>query len=154
MFEKNKDRKQDSLTINSLNPLRPAKGSSKVVIGNGVKLKGEITEADDVQIDGQADITVQTGNLVVGGTGDLKGNITSTNIDVWGNLEGEIKVEGTLTIQEQGSVSGSIEYQDIQVKLGGKIKGDLKSLDKIKNISDVKLKTLQDTSEKLESNKS
>ena len=154
MFEKNKDKKQDSLTINSLNPLRPTKGSSKVIIGNGVKLKGEITEADDVQIDGQADITVQTGNLVVGGTGDLKGSITSTNIDVWGNLEGEIKVEGTLTIQEQGSVSGSIEYQDLQVKLGGKIKGDLKSLDKIKNISDVKVKTLQDTSEKLESNKS
>ena len=154
MFEKNKDKKLDSLTINSLNPLRPSKGSSKVVIGNGVKLKGEITEADEVQIDGQADITVQTGNLVVGGTGDLKGNITSTNVDVWGNLEGEIKVEGTLTIQEQGSVSGSIEYQDIQVKLGGKIKGDLKSLDKIKNISDVKVKTMQDTSEKLESNKS
>ena len=69
-------------------------------------------------------------------------------------LEGEIKVEGTLTIQEQGSVSGSIEYQEIQVKLGGKIKGEIKSLDKIKKISDIKTKTFQDTSEKLETNKS
>ena len=29
---------------------RPAKGSSKVIIGNGVKLKGEITDADEVQM--------------------------------------------------------------------------------------------------------
>ena len=78
--------------------------------------------------------------LVVGGTGDLKGNITSTNIDVWGNLEGEIKVEGTLTIQEQGSVSGNIEYQNLQIKLGGKIKGEIKASEKIKKISDVQSK--------------
>ena len=129
--------------------LRPAKGSSKVVIGNGVKIKGEISEADDVQIDGQADLTVQTMNLVVGGTGELKGNITSNNLDVWGKLEGEIKVDGTLTIQEQGSVSGSVEYQDLQIKLGGKIKGDIKSIDKIKKISDIKPKPLQDTEDEL-----
>ena len=29
-----------------------AKGAAKVVIGNGVKIKGEITDADEVQIDG------------------------------------------------------------------------------------------------------
>ena len=44
---------------------RPAKGSSKVIIGNGVKLKGEITDADEVQIDGSADVTVSTKNLTV-----------------------------------------------------------------------------------------
>ena len=151
MFEK-KDRESDILSTSTIDPFRPSKGSAKVVIGNGVKFKGEITEADDVQIDGQADVTMNTSNLVVGGTGDLKGNITSTNIDVWGNLEGEIKVDGTLTIQEQGAVSGSIEYQEIQVKLGGKIKGELKSLDKIKKISDIKSKTLQEASKKEESN--
>ena len=154
MFEKNKNKEADILSTRTLDPFRPSKGSAKVVIGHGVKFKGEITEADDVQIDGQADVTIHTSNLVVGGTGDLKGTITSTNIDVWGNLEGEIKVEGTLTIQEQGSISGSVEYQEIQVKLGGKIKGDIKALDKIKKISDIKTKILQEASEKLESNKS
>ena len=91
-------------------------------------------DADEVQIDGQADVTVNTTNLLVGGTGDLKGNITSNNIDVWGKLEGEVKVSGTLTIQEQGSVSGNIEYQELHIKLGGKIKGEVKSLDKIKKL--------------------
>ena len=115
---------------------RPAKGSSKVIIGNGVKLKGEITDADEVQIDGSADVTVSTKNLTVGCTGSLKGTIQSDNADVWGNVDGDIKISGTLTIQEQGSVSGSVEYQSLQIKLGGKIKGDVKSSEKVKKITD------------------
>ena len=41
---------------NDLGVFRPAKGSAKVIIGNGVKFKGEITIADEVQVDGNADI--------------------------------------------------------------------------------------------------
>ena len=142
MFEDTTDKTEE--LASSANPFRPAKGSAKVIIGNGVKVKGEIMDADEVQIDGEADITVNTTNLLVGGTGDLKGNITSDNLDVWGKLEGEVKVSGTLTIQEQGSVSGNIEYQELQIKLGGKIKGEVKTLDKIKKISDAKVTPLQE----------
>ena len=115
---------------------RPAKGSAKVIIGNGVKLKGDITDADEVQIDGTADVTMNADNLIVGGTGNLKGTIQSDNADVWGKVDGDLKISGTLTIQEQGSVSGSIEYHSLQIKLGGKIIGDIKGSDKIKKISD------------------
>ena len=115
---------------------RPAKGSSKVIIGNGVKLKGEITDADEVQIDGSADITVSADNLIVGSTGNLKGTIQTANADVWGNIDGDLTVSGTLSIQELGSVSGSVEYQSLQIKLGGKIKGDVKASEKIKKITD------------------
>jgi cytoskeletal protein CcmA (bactofilin family) len=115
---------------------RPAKGSATVIIGNGVKLKGEITDADEVQIDGSADITVSADNLVVGSTGNLRGTIQTENADVWGNVDGDIKISGTLIIQEQGSVSGSVEYQSLQIKLGGKIKGDIKASEKVKKITD------------------
>ena len=43
-----------------------------------------------------------------------------------------------MTIQEQGTVSGSIEYENLQIKLGGKIRGDVKVSEKIKNIDDIK----------------
>ena len=131
MFEKKPTTSNDQPDV-----FRPAKGSSKVIIGNGVTLKGEITDADEVQIDGSADITVSTDNLIVGSTGDLKGTIQTDNADVWGNADGDLKISGTLTIQEQGSVSGSVEYQSLQIKLGGKIKGDVKASDKIKKITD------------------
>ena len=134
MFEKKSSDSDGS--NNKKDVFRPAKGSSKVIIGNGVKLKGEITDADEVQIDGSADITVSADNLIVGSTGNLKGTIQSSNADVWGIIDGDLKVSGTLTIQEQGSVSGSLEYQSLQIKLGGKIKGDVKASEKVKKITD------------------
>ena len=130
MFEK----KSENNSTSSTNVFRPAKGSAKVIIGNGVSMNGEIKKADEVQIDGEADIIVKTDNLVVGATGELKGNIETHNADVWGKFDGDIKASGTMTIQEDGVVSGKIEYQNLQIKLGGKISGDIKLSDKIQPI--------------------
>ena len=135
MFEKKSTNDESNKTDDSLSVFRPSKGSAKVVIGNGVKMIGEITDADNVQIDGNADVTMNTDNLVVGSTGNLKGTITSNNIDVWGKLEGKITAIETLTVQELGTVSGSIEYKNMQIKLGGKIRGKMKVSDKIKKFS-------------------
>ena len=148
MFEKNK-KNQDSDDA-SMGVFRPAKGSAKVIIGNGVTLKGDITQADEVQIDGNADVTMKTDNLIVGATGKTKGTIEAHNADIWGEADGDIKVSGTLTIQEAGSVSGTIEYQNLQIKLGGKINGDIKVSDKIKNIKDSSKKEESSSSKSLQ----
>tara|TARA_B100000287_G_scaffold423157_1_gene466074 strand:+ start:410 stop:871 length:462 start_codon:yes stop_codon:yes gene_type:complete len=148
MFEKNK-KNQDS-DDGSMGVFRPAKGSAKVIIGNGVTLKGDITQADEVQIDGNADVTMKTDNLIVGATGKTKGTIEAHNADIWGEADGDIKVSGTLTIQEAGSVSGTIEYQNLQIKLGGKINGDIKVSDKIKNIKDSSKKEESSSSKSLQ----
>ena len=138
MFEKKS--KSTDLNNDDLGVFRHAKGTRKVIIGDGVKFKGEITDADEVQVDGSADLILETDNLVVGSTGNLKGNIKTDNADVWGSADGDIKVSGTLTIQEQGSVSGTVEYQSLQIKLGGKVTGDLKVSEKVKNINESKNK--------------
>ena len=129
MFDKKDDNSNSTTDV-----FRPAKGSAKVVIGHGVIINGEIKKADEVQIDGEADVTMKTDNLVVGATGDCKGSIETHNADIWGAFDGDIKASGTLTIQEQGKVSGKIEYQNLQIKLGGQISGDIKLSDKIQSI--------------------
>ena len=126
--------KKENNTNSTPDVFRPAKGSAKVVIGHGVVINGEIKKADEVQIDGEADVTMKTDNLVVGATGDCKGSIETHNADIWGEFDGDIKASGTLTIQEQGKVSGKIEYQNLQIKLGGQISGDIKLSDKIQSI--------------------
>ena len=148
MFEKNN--KLEDSDNNPMDVFRPTKGSAKVIIGNGVTLKGDITEADEVQIDGTADVTMKTDNLIVGATGKTKGTIEAHNADIWGEADGDIKVSGTLTIQEAGSVSGTIEYQNLQIKLGGKINGDIKVSDKIKNIKDSSKKEDSSSSKSLQ----
>ena len=67
-------------------------------------------------------------------------------------FDGDIKASGTLTVQEAGNISGTVEYQSLQIKLGGKISGDVKLSDKIKPIKqeikedgDSSVKSLQDS---------
>ena len=150
MFEKKNENENSTPNV-----FRPAKGSARVVIGDGVSITGEIKKADEVQIDGDADVTMKTDNLVVGATGQCKGNIETHNADVWGVFDGDIKASGTLTIQEQGKVSGTIEYQNIQIKLGGKLNGDIKLSEKIqpikketKDINDISGTSMQDALKK------
>jgi len=133
MFEKKKD---DTLARDNriTDVFKPAKGDAKVVIGNGVSITGEIKKADEVQIDGEADVTMKTDNVVIGLTGKCKGNIETHNADVWGAFDGDLKASGTLTIQAEGNATGSIEYQNMQIKLGGKLSGDIKMSDKIQPI--------------------
>ena len=133
MFDKKKD--YTSNEDKGLSDVfRPAKGSAKVIIGNGVSITGEIKKADEVQIDGEADITMKTDNVVIGNTGKCKGNIETHNADIWGSFDGDLKASGTLTIQEDGNATGTIEYQKMQIKLGGKLSGDIKLSDKIQSI--------------------
>ncbi len=132
MFEKKKD--DTTNEEKGTDVFRPAKGSAKVVIGHGVSITGEIKKADEVQIDGEADVTMKTDNIVIGNTGNCKGNIETHNADIWGTFDGDLKASGTLTIQEEGIATGTIEYQKMQIKLGGKLSGDIKMSDKIQSI--------------------
>ena len=133
MFDKKKDNSAFSET-RTTDVFRPAKGDAKVVIGNGVPITGEIKKADEVQIDGEADVTMKTDNVVIGLTGKCKGNIETHNADIWGAFDGDIKASGTLTIQAEGNATGTIEYQNMQIKLGGKLSGKIKMSNKVQPI--------------------
>ena len=149
MFENKKDKVFNDEKSSS-DVFRPVKGSAKVVIGNGVSITGEIKKADEVQIDGEADITMKTDNVLIGHTGKCKGNIETHNADIWGSFDGDLKASGTLTIQEGGVATGSIEYQKMQIKLGGKLSGDIKISDKIQSIKTEKKQSEDDNAVSLQ----
>ena len=96
MFDKKDDNSNSTTDV-----FRPAKGSAKVVIGHGVTINGEIKKADEVQIDGEADVTMKTDNVVIGATGDCKGNIETHNADIWGKFDGEIKKSNSIPTFEE-----------------------------------------------------
>ena len=150
MFDKKKDNNfNEEKKVSDV--FKPAKGSAKVIIGNGVSITGEIKKADEVQIDGEADVTMKTDNIVIGNTGKCKGNVETHNADIWGAFDGDLKASGTLTIQEAGVVTGTIEYQKMQIKLGGDISGDIKKSDKIQSINKEKKQSADDNSASLQS---
>ena len=134
MFEKKEKIELDGNSSKSFNTKTIPKETAKCHLGNGIKFKGEIIEADEVTVDGDVNIKMDTNKLSIGSTGKLRGKISANNVDVSGIIKGTIKVSDTLTIYDQGNVSGKIEYNSLEIKLGGKISGDIKSIDKIKKI--------------------
>ena len=105
-----------------------------VYFANGVKFKGEISDATEITIEGNVNAKINTNKLIVGNTGKLRGKISANTIEVHGMIKGTIKVSETLIIYEQGSVSGKIEYCNLEIKQGGNITGDVRSVDKITKI--------------------
>ena len=134
MFEKKEKIELDSDSTKSFNTNKIPKETAKCHLGNGVKFKGEIFEADEVTVEGDVNIKIDTNKLTIGSTGKLRGKISANNVEVAGIIKGTLKVLDTLIIHEQGKVSGKIEYNSLEIKLGGSITGDIKSMDKIKKI--------------------
>ena len=110
------------------------KKSTIFYLANGVKFKGEVTDATEITIEGNANAKINTNKLIVGNTGRVRGKISANTIEVNGMIKGTIKVSETLIIYEQGSVSGKIEYGNLEIKQGGNIVGDVRSVDKITKI--------------------
>ena len=134
MFEKKEKIELDHDAAKSLASEIAPKESAKCHLGNGVKCKGEITGADEVIVEGDVNVKMDTNRLTIGSTGKLRGKINANTVEVKGIIKGTLKVSDTLTIYDLGHVSGKIEYNSLEIKLGGNISGDIKSMDKIKKI--------------------
>ena len=134
MLNKKENIKVDDHSKGMISSRTVHKGPAIFYLANGVKFKGEIKDATEITIEGNANAKINTNKLIVGNTGKLRGKISANTIEVNGMIKGTIKVSETLIIYEQGSVSGKIEYGNLEIKQGGNIVGDVRSVDKIEKI--------------------
>ena len=94
--------------ISKIIPKEPA----RCYIGNGVKFKGEIIDANEVIVEGDVNVKMDANKLTIESTGKLKGRISANTVEVKGIIKGTLKVSDTLTIYDLGNVSGKIEYDN------------------------------------------
>ena len=134
MFEKKEKNELDDDSTKSFSSKTAPAESAKCHLGHGVKFKGEITGADEVSVEGDVNVKMDTNKLTIGSTGKLRGKINANTVEVKGIIKGTLKVSDTLTIYDRGHVSGKIEYNSLEIKLGGSIGGEIKSEEKIKKI--------------------
>ena len=94
------------------------------VIASDVKITGNISSGNDVQINGLVEGDVQCGHLAIGDGGKVVGKINAEAVTLAGAVEGPIsatKVELLATAQ----VTGDVSYQELRIELGAKISGKL-----------------------------
>ena len=85
----------------------------------GTSIEGEIISEWNIRIDGKVKGTVSTkGRLVIGPEGNIEGNITCSNADVEGVLEGTIKVSELLTLKSTAKLQGDIITAKLSIEPG------------------------------------
>jgi cytoskeletal protein CcmA (bactofilin family) len=108
---------------------------SRVVAGTVIK--GDITSQSDFRLDGEliGNFT-SSGKIVIGATGNVKGNISCVNLDIEGVFEGKIEVEDLLNVKSTGVLCAEIVCRKLSVELGAVFKtvSSIKtSVDAVKN---------------------
>ena len=115
-------------TPSTLNPA-PVKTMTapidQATIGRSVVIKGEISGAESLYIDGRIEGTVSFGDhrVTVGRNGVVAANITAREVVIMGKVTGNIECSDRLDIRGEGTLVGDVVTQRISVEDGAVMSG-------------------------------
>lgn len=98
---------------------------SRMTVGPGIQLKGEISNCAALVVEGDVDGTLNGEGLEISQRGVFRGTAQVETADIQGQFEGELTVAGLLRIENGGSVSGKVRYGRIEVVAGGELSGEI-----------------------------
>ena len=106
-------------------------------ISNGTQIKGDITAQGDFRLDGRLDGNIQlNGKLVVGESGQVKGNVVCQNANIIGRVDGNISVKEVLTLHSTAVVKGDILINKLAIEPGAAFSGTCRMLDELRKEND------------------
>jgi cytoskeletal protein CcmA (bactofilin family) len=102
--------------------------ASRLYIGEGVTIKGEISVPDTLVVCGSVEGDVSVGNLVVGETGVIKGRTTvAQNAEISGKVFEKLDVKCLMILRSTSRVDGNVSYGMLQIEQGATIAGGISS---------------------------
>jgi cytoskeletal protein CcmA (bactofilin family) len=94
------------------------------VLAAGTVLTGKIETESDFRLDGRIEGEVHCkGKIVIGPKGSVKGNIVTDNAEIFGNVDGLIRVRERLVLKSTAVVTGDIFIQTLEIEPGAKLNG-------------------------------
>lgn len=107
--------------------------AEKSLIGRSLILEGDISGSEDLTVEGrvQGTINLENNTLVVAPTGRIKADIRVKNINIQGQVNGQIHSTGKVFISEQGKMNGDITARRISIQDGAQFKGSVKMMSAI-----------------------
>ena len=113
--------------VSSEPAIRSLGNSEQATIGKSVVIKGEISGAESLLIEGRVDGSVHLpGNRVtIGRNGVVAANIQAREIVVMGKVHGNLDATDRVEIRAEGSLVGDITAARISVEDGAYVKGGI-----------------------------
>lgn len=104
-------------------------GDRKLVIGQGITMSGEIEACDYLLVEGTLEAALKGAKVLeIADTGTFYGAVEIEEATVGGRFEGELTVNGRLTIKSGGSVTGTVAYKELAIEAGATLDGKVSPL--------------------------
>ncbi len=103
-----------------------AAGDRRLTIGRGITMSGEIESCDYLLVEGTVEAALKGANMLeIAESGTFYGTVEIEDANISGRFEGDITVNGRLTISSTATVTGSIAYKELEIEAGAVIEGSL-----------------------------
>jgi|ERR1700733_11349969 cytoskeletal protein CcmA (bactofilin family) len=126
--DKNSQNSQFSSNPNSFAPAKTTTApTEQATIGRSLVIKGEISGAESLYVDGKIEGTINLADnrVTVGRNGVVAANITAREVVIMGKVTGNIQCSDRLDIRAEGSLAGDVTTMRISVEDGAVLKGSV-----------------------------
>lgn len=109
----------------SYTPVKATSPMDQANIGRSLVIKGDITGAESLFIDGRVEGTISfpENRVTIGRNGNVAASIVAKEVVIMGKVQGNVQCSDRLDIRNEGLLSGDVITHRISVEEGAILKG-------------------------------
>lgn len=99
--------------------------TTKAVIGQSIRIKGDVTGDEDLLVEGVVEGTVSLpkSRLTIGESGNVSATVNAKSLSVEGSIDGDVNAGETVVLSSSAKMQGNIKAPRITIEDGCRFKG-------------------------------
>jgi len=98
--------------------------TSKTIIGPSVKIEGDFISDESIEVQGKVIGTLKTTkDLLVGNNANIKAEVEAANLNVAGEIKGNITISEKTELSSTAKINGDITTNTISIESGAVVNG-------------------------------
>jgi cytoskeletal protein CcmA (bactofilin family) len=103
-----------------------ATAHATTVIGETMRIKGEVHSDEELRLDGEVEGRLELGNrLTIGPKGKAEASITATEVDISGTVHGNVDASQRIFLRKGANLVGDVRTAGIVIEDGAYFKGGI-----------------------------
>ena len=112
-------------------PSRPTPSAPRgnASIGQGIRIKGEVTGSEDLYMDGVVDgkLNLTNGSLTIGPNGTVKADVNAREVIVHGRIDGKVTGRDKVQLMSTCHVTGEVQTERLAIEEGAMLRGKVEA---------------------------
>jgi cytoskeletal protein CcmA (bactofilin family) len=112
-------------------PPRPTQTAPRgnASIGQGIRIKGEVTGSEDLYMDGVIDgkLNLTNGSLTIGPNGTVKADVNAREVIVHGRIDGKVTGRDKVQLMSTCHVTGEVQTERLAIEEGALLRGKVEA---------------------------